>query len=127
MSVSMLIELPSASSQTHASFVVGRVESASTAPLRLPGVDEAESPRTHLWVGARGLRRPIRVTVAMEGDDNYIVLDPVSGIFGDGSRLSAAIEDFRAALVSHRDELRRADRLSPHLQSQLQYLSDLLG
>lgn len=113
-------------SQTHVSVPIGRVEVSSTVSVRLPRAEDVESPRSHLWVGARGLRRPVRVTVTMDLDGTYVVEDPTSGIFGDGPQLSSAIEDFRAALVSHRDELLSAGRLSARLQGELKYLSDLL-
>ena len=127
MTVPTLLVKPAMASQTHASVPIGHVEVSSTIPVRLPHADEVESPRSQLWVGARGLRWPIRVTVAIESDGTYLVEDPVSGIFGQGAAMSEAIEDFRAALASHRDELLSAERLSAHLQDQLTYLSDLLG
>lgn len=127
MTVPTLLVKPAMASQTHASVPIGHVEVSSTVPVRLLHADEVESPRSHLWVGARGLRRTIRVAVTIDVDGTYVVEDLDSGIFGDGPRLSAAIEDFRAALVSHRDELLSAERLSPHLQRQLTYLNDLLG
>lgn len=127
MTVPTLLVKPAMASQTHASVPIGHVEVSSTVPVRLPHADEVESPRTHLWIGGRGFRWPIRVAVTIDVDGTYVVEDPASAIFGDGPRLSAAIEDFRAALVSHRDELLSADRLSAHLQDQLTYLSDLLG
>ena len=127
MTVPTLLVKPALASQTQASVLIGDVEISSTVPVRLPHADEVESPRTRLWVGARGLRWPIRVAVTIDVDGTYVVEDLDSEIFGDGPRLSAAIEDFRAALVSHRDELLSAERLSPHQQGQLTYLSDLLG
>lgn len=126
MTVSMLLEGPTEVSQTHTSIRVGRVEVCSIIPVRLPPLEEVEVPRAHLWVGSRGIRRPVKVTVSIEADGSFLVEDPISGIFGDGPKLSTAVEDFRAALVSHRDELRSADRLSGHMEDQLRYLNDLL-
>lgn len=126
MSVPTLLVKSATASQTHASVPIGRVEVSSTVAVRLPHADEVEAPQSHLWVGARGLRKPVRVTVAVEVDGTYVVEDPTSGIFGAGPKLSSAVEDFRSALVNHRDELLTAGRLSARLQGQLKYLSDLL-
>jgi len=127
VTVTMLLVPLAQASQTHATASVGRPAVSSTVAVRLPHADEVESPRTYLWVGSRGLRWPVRVAVTIDVDGTYVVEDLASGIFGDGPRLSTAIEDFRAALVSYRDELLSAERLSAHLQDQLTYLSDLLG
>ena len=127
MTVSMLVERLAEASQTHASVRVGQVQVSPAVTVQRPRSDDTQAPRMHMWVGSRGLRRPIRVAVEIESDGTYLVTDPVSGIFGDGGAMSEAIEDFRAALVSHRDELLSADRLSAHLQDRLTYLSDLLG
>lgn len=127
MTVSMLVERLAKASQTHASVRVGQVQVSPAVTVRRPRSDDFQAPLMHVWVGSRGLRRPIRVAVEIESDGTYLVEDPASGIFGEGAVMSEAIEDFRAALVSHRDELLSADRLSAHLQDQLTYLSDILG
>lgn len=127
MAVTMVLVRPAQASQTHVAASVGPVAVSSTTPVRLPHRDDVQAPRMHVWVGSRGLRCPIRVAVEIESDGTYLVEDPVSGIFGEGGAMSEAIEDFRAALVSHREELLSAERLSAHLQQQLQYLTDILG
>lgn len=127
MTVNMVLVRPAQASQTYVAASVGPVAVSSTVPVRLPHRDGVEAPRMHMWVGSRGMRHPLRLAVEIQGDGTCLVDDPVSGVFGEGAVMSEAIEDFRAALASHRDELLSAERLSAHLQDQLTYLSDLLG
>lgn len=88
---------------------------------------ETRATSVQLWLGAGGLNRSLRVAVIIDVDGTFIVEDPESGIFGQGPRLSSALQDFRSALAEHLQALRAADKLSAHMQDQARYLTELLG
>ena len=58
-------------------------------------------------------------------ETGVIALDEVTGSFGFGDDLNAALMDLASALIEHRDVLERQSALSSDLQEQLRYLQDL--
>jgi hypothetical protein len=68
--------------------------------------------------------RPSRWTWE-HSDTGFVTSDLVTGIFGFGEDLNAAIVDLATALQEHRDVLERQDSLSSDLQEQLNYLREL--
>ncbi len=74
------------------------------------------------WVGGRELVEPVSVTVSPAERGTIVVEERTTGIFGSGPRLSAAIEDFRAALSEHLDVLERSSALSADLSEHLEFL-----
>lgn len=56
----------------------------------------------------------------------FLVVEPVTGIFGFGHDRNDALRDLFVALHEHQDVLQRQEALSPGLQEQLNYLSTLL-
>jgi hypothetical protein len=59
------------------------------------------------------------------GEKGYTVADTVTGIFGFGLDLSAAIQDLSDALREHREVLEAEALLSPELERQLAYLRQI--
>lgn len=95
------------------------------AGLRNAGAVEAA--QTHAAVSEfdyKVVSRPSRWTWE-HSDTGFVTSDLVTGIFGFGEDLNAAIVDLAAALQEHRDVLERQDSLSPDLQEQLNYLRAL--
>jgi hypothetical protein len=69
----------------------------------------------------------VPVGVVVERHPSFVtVMSRETGIFGAGSDVASAQADFRAALFEHRDVLRRAERLAPSLEAQLEFLERLL-
>jgi hypothetical protein len=74
------------------------------------------------WLGGGDLLIPIHVDVDATAPGEFTVFDPRTGIFGAGATPVEAIEDFRAALVEHRDVLEASQPLSDDLREQLELL-----
>lgn len=74
------------------------------------------------WLGGGDLLIPIHVDVDTAAPGEFTVSDPRTGIFGAGATPAVAIEDFRAALVEHRDVLETSQPLSDDLREQLELL-----
>lgn len=74
------------------------------------------------WVSGGELRVPMRVHLEARAGGRVTAFEPTLNIFGDGHDVAAAVEDFRAALVEHRDVLASSARLSADLEEQLAIL-----
>ena len=69
-----------------------------------------------------GLKRALHARL-YESEDDVAVEDPVTGVFGSGDDLPAAIQDFAGALQDHLAVLTaEEDALAPALQHQLDIL-----
>jgi predicted RNase H-like HicB family nuclease len=68
-----------------------------------------------------GLRRALHARIYETAID-VAVEDPMTGVFGVGDDLDAAIEDFQAALHDHLEVLASEDALAPPLRRQLELL-----
>lgn len=79
-----------------------------------------------LWVSA-GLVLPAAVEVDGATGGAVCLTHADTGVTGYGHDLPAAIDDFRTALIEHRDVLERARPLSADLQRQLAVLNRHLG
>lgn len=55
-------------------------------------------------------------------DDQWTVADRDTGVFGSGTTLFAAVQDFSEAVREHVDVLERQEELSDALAEQLRYL-----
>jgi hypothetical protein len=94
---------------------------------KLRGAGAQEAIHTHAAVSEfdyKVFARPSRWKWR-HSESGYVTADLVTGIFGFGEDLNAAIVDLAAALQEHRDVLERQDSLSPDLQDQLNYLRAL--
>jgi len=80
---------------------------------------------TH-WVSGREVKTPVRVHVTADSQGHLIASSDETGIFGVGHDLSGAINDFREALVEHRNTLEASHPLSANLQEQLDFLQRVL-
>jgi hypothetical protein len=89
--------------------------------------DDAFSYDTWVLLSTRDGKQLSPVWVEIRESSSYIsVSDKGSGIYGVGESVSAAIEDFRAALIEYRDVLARRDDLSPGLRRLLAQLAALV-
>ena len=73
------------------------------------------------WLSGGDIIRPIRVEIHGAGRD-LTVSEEQTGIYGVGSDLASAINDFRAALKEHLDVLESSGPLSEELKHQLSIL-----
>jgi hypothetical protein len=73
------------------------------------------------WLSGGDIIRPIRVEIHGAGRD-LTVSEEQTGIYGAGSDLASAINDFRAALKEHLDVLESSGPLSEELKHQLSIL-----
>jgi predicted RNase H-like HicB family nuclease len=90
---------------------------------------EVPSGRTQchaVLIAFPGLRRALHARIYETAED-VAVEDPMTGVFGAGDDLDAAIADFQAALRDHLEVLASEDALSPALQRQLELLRGYLS
>jgi hypothetical protein len=91
------------------------------------GTDEAFSYDTWVLLSTRDGKQLSPVWVEVRESSSYVsVSDKGSGIHGVGESVTAAIADFRAALIEYRDVLARRDDLSPGLRRLLAQLAALV-
>lgn len=60
--------------------------------------------------------------------DNYLVTDEIIPLYGVGSTVEEALDDYRSALVEYYETLEEdADRLAKHLREQLELLRQVFA
>jgi hypothetical protein len=75
---------------------------------------------------AETLQEPVAVKI-IQFDGGFAVSDQIVGVFGSGSTLAEATQDFARAMYEHYEVLVQQKALSPALVEQLDYVSRLTG
>lgn len=91
------------------------------------GVVKTKSADTYIAAGQSSHLTFSVQELAEEHEGGWTVRDIETGIFGTGSDMDAAVEDFSLALREHLDVLERQSALSEELEAQIRYLRRRLG